>query len=76
MRSARIFEPFAARQRRASVGNIGAGRAAFLDQPGRLQLAIGAGDRVGIDGQLFGQVRMGGSSSPGGNRPAATRYFT
>src|SRR5258708_5948605 len=39
------LDPFAAGQRGALVGNISAGGAALLDQTGRLELAISAGDR-------------------------------
>ena len=49
------LESLAARQRRALIGNVGAGRAALLDDAGRFQLAIGPGDRVRIDDQLLGQ---------------------
>ena len=49
------LQPLAAGQRRALVGDVRAGGAAFFDDAGRFQLAVGAGDGVRVDEQLLGQ---------------------
>src|SRR2546423_330528 len=43
------------RERRARGGNVGAGGAPLLNNPGNLQLAIGPGDSVRVDEELFGE---------------------
>ena len=40
------LDPLAAGQRRPLVGDVGPGRAPFLDDAGGLELAIRAGDRA------------------------------
>src|SRR6266851_164739 len=49
------LQALAPRQRGPAVGHVSARRAAFGDDTGNLQLAVSAGDRVGIHEQLFGE---------------------
>ena len=71
------FQPLAAGQRRGVGRDVGASRAAFLDDSSLLQFAVGAGNGIWIEFKSrAAKTRIGGNSSPALKRAEATRYFT
>ncbi len=56
---------FPAVERRALIGDVGAGGFAFFDDARGFELAVSTGDRVRIDEEPLGERADGGSSSPG-----------
>jgi hypothetical protein len=67
------FHPLAAGERRTLFGDIGAGGAAFFDDAGRFELAVRAGDRVGVNEQPLSENAnrrqlLAGRESAGGDQ--------